>query len=80
MLAVIKLHPVQKDNRVINQNLREKSEMNLEFNGLPVRVIKSNRKTISLQLKLTELIMRVPSRLSQKEIQAFLSEKSARLP
>lgn len=51
--------------------------MNLEFNGIPVNVIKSSRKTISLQLKSTEIIMRVPNRLEQKEIIAFLNEKSA---
>ena len=50
--------------------------MNLEFNGIPVNVIKSNRKTISIQLKSTEIIMRVPNRLSQKEIMTFLNEKS----
>ena len=50
--------------------------MNLEFNGLPVNVIKSTRKTISLQLKPDEIIMRVPNRLGQKEIIAFLNEKS----
>ena len=51
--------------------------MDLEFNGLPVNVIKSNRKTISIQLKSSEIIMRVPRRLGQKEIRALLSEKSA---
>ena len=50
--------------------------MNLEFNGLSVNVIKSKRKTISIQLKPTEIIMRVPNRLRQKEIMAFLNEKS----
>ncbi len=51
--------------------------MNFEYNGTPVSVIKSNRKTISIQLKPDEIIMRVPNRLSQKEIKAFLLEKSA---
>ena len=51
--------------------------MNLEFNGIPVNVIKSNRKTISIQLKSTEIIMRVPNRFGQKEIMALLNEKSA---
>ncbi len=39
--------------------------MNLEFNGLPVNIIKSKRKTISIQLKPTEIIMRVPNRFEQ---------------
>ncbi len=51
--------------------------MSIEFNGVPVNVIKSKRKTISIQLKPNEIIMRVPSRLSQKEILTFLNEKSA---
>ena len=51
--------------------------MNLEFNGLPVNVIKSARKTISLQLTPAGMIMRVPNRLGQKEIMSFLNEKSA---
>ena len=51
--------------------------MNIEFNGFTVNVIKSKRKTISIQLKSNEIIMRVPSRLGQNEILAFLNEKSA---
>ncbi len=51
--------------------------MNLDYHGMPVTVIKSDRKTISLQLTPSEIIMRVPNRLNRKEIQAFLLEKSA---
>lgn len=49
--------------------------MTLEFNGIPVNVIKSCRKTISLRLKPGEIEMRVPSYMSRKEIQSFLIEK-----
>ena len=49
--------------------------MDFEFNSLPVRVIKSGRKTVSVQLKQSEIIMRVPNYLSQKEIYSFLTEK-----
>ncbi len=51
--------------------------MNYEFNGHPVTVIKSKRKTLSVQLKSSEIIVRVPYRTSGAEIRAFLDEKSA---
>ena len=50
--------------------------MNYEFNGRTVNVIKSKRKTLSVQLKPSEIIVRVPYRTSIAEIRDFLDEKS----
>lgn len=51
--------------------------MSLKFNDLPVNVIKSKRRTISIQLKSTEIVVRVPSHFRQEDIVAFLNKKSA---
>lgn len=59
------------------KNYREKIAMEIEFNGTPVSVIRSNRRTISIKVRASEIIMRVPSRMSQREIKAFLAEKGA---
>ncbi len=48
-----------------------------EYNGLAVNVIRSDRKTISLKMKPSELIMRVPVCMSDKEIQTFLVKENA---
>ena len=51
--------------------------MGFEFKGTPVTVIRSSRRTVSIQLKPSEIIMRVPNRLPQRGMLAFLNEKSA---
>ena len=51
--------------------------MKLDFKGMNVTVIRSSRRTISIQLKPSEIIMRVPNYLPQREVKAFLLEKSA---
>lgn len=40
-------------------------------------LIRSNRKTLGMQIKGTELIVRAPLRTSQKQIDAFVNENSA---
>ena len=42
---------------------------------LPVKVIKSKRKTISLELRLDGLTVRVPQRMKKQEIESFLLKK-----
>lgn len=51
--------------------------MTFELDGLPVRVIESRRKTLSLQLTPAEIIMRVPSGMNQGQVRDFLQRKSA---
>ena len=56
---------------------RNKVPMDFEFNGIPVNVIQSKRKTVSIQLKPSGIILRAPDRLSQEEIRAFLVQKNS---
>lgn len=51
--------------------------MTFEFGRMPVRVIESRRKTLSLQLTPSEIIMRVPSGMSQGQVLDFLRRKGA---
>ena len=45
------------------------------FGNVGVTVIKSKRKTISIQIKLNEVVVRVPSRMKQNEIEKFVESK-----
>ena len=45
------------------------------FENAEVSVIKSNRKTISIQVKLNEVIVRVPTKMKEKEIERFVESK-----
>jgi len=40
-----------------------------------VRIIKSNRKTISVEVRMEEVIVRAPKRMSNRNIHAFLEKK-----
>lgn len=51
--------------------------MTFELDGLPVRVIESGRKTVSLELTPSEIIMRVPRGMSQRQARDFAQRKSA---
>ena len=51
--------------------------MGFDINSIPMQIIRSNRKTISIELKLTELVVRAPNQMSQCEIRTFLTKKSA---
>ena len=43
--------------------------------GLPIQVIKSKRKTISIELKADRMIVRAPQRMSQQDIYGFVLRK-----
>ncbi|MBE6037665.1 MAG: M48 family metallopeptidase [Anaerofustis stercorihominis] len=45
------------------------------FNGIPVQTIRSKRKTLAIQIDDSGLIVRVPMRMSERDILAFLNEK-----
>lgn len=45
------------------------------FENAEVTVIKSKRKTISIQIKPNEVIVRAPTRLKQNEIEKFVETK-----
>ena len=45
------------------------------FENAEVSVIRSNRKTISIQIKPNEVIVRVPARMKQNEIEKFVEIK-----
>ncbi len=51
--------------------------MTFEISGLPLKVIKSKRKTVSLQLTPSEIIMRVPGGMSQRQVREFALRKSS---
>ena len=42
---------------------------------MQVRIIKSNRKTISVEVRMEEVIVRAPKRMSNRNIHAFLEKK-----
>lgn len=48
-----------------------------ERNPMEYTLTRSTRKTVSLQIKGGQLIVRVPNRMSQQDIQRFLSSHSA---
>lgn len=45
------------------------------FNGIPVQMIRSKRKTLAIQINESGLIVRAPMRMSERDIMAFLLEK-----
>ncbi len=45
------------------------------FENAEVYVIRSSRKTISIQVKSNEVIIRVPTRMKEKEIEKFVESK-----
>ncbi len=47
----------------------------MTFENAEVTVIKSKRKTISIQIKPNEVIVRVPTRMKQNEIEKFVETK-----
>lgn len=49
--------------------------MRNRFDDIPVRIIQSKRKTISIELKADEIIVRAPQRMKQRDICAFINEK-----
>ena len=49
--------------------------MNIVFDDLNIGVIRSDRKTISLELRESGFILRVPCRMSTREINLFLEKK-----
>lgn len=51
--------------------------MAFHVNDLPVKVIRSKRKTISIELKADGLLVRAPLRMKKQDIYSFISEKSA---
>ena len=50
--------------------------MTVSINSLPVHVIKSSRKTVSIELKTDEIIVRAPKRMCDDEIQAIKYKKT----
>ena len=57
-----------KDKFVNNQ------ENKIDF-GLPIQVIQSKRKTISIELKTDRILVKAPQRMSKQEIYGFVMEK-----
>ena len=49
--------------------------MNIVFDGLHMEVIRSDRKTISLELRPSGFVMRVPRRMNRQQIDSFLEKK-----
>ena len=49
--------------------------MTVSINSLPVHVIKSSRKTVSIELKVDEIIVRAPKRMCNDEIQDIIAKK-----
>ena len=45
------------------------------FNGIPIQMIRSKRKTLAIQISEDGLIVRAPMRMSERDIMAFLLEK-----
>ena len=43
--------------------------------NINVRIIRSNRKTLSIELKPNEIIARAPARMKEKEIYKFIESK-----
>ena len=49
--------------------------MTVSINSLPVHVIKSSRKTVSIELKTDEILVRAPKRMCDAEIQTVIAKK-----
>ena len=50
------------------------SSKNIDF-GLPIQIIQSNRKTISIELKTDRILVKAPQRMRTQEIYEFLNQK-----
>ena len=51
--------------------------MDLQKN-IPIQMIRSNRRTIAIEItRDCQVLLRVPNRMKQKDVQAFVSEKWA---
>ncbi len=50
--------------------------MVITFNGMKVEIIRSNRKTVALEIKEAGIFVRAPYRMSEEEIREFLSERN----
>lgn len=48
-----------------------------QFEDLQIRIIYSKRKTISIELRMNELLVRAPKGMSRYEINRFLNEKQS---
>ena len=51
-----------------------KQENKIDF-GLPIQVIQSRRKTISIELKTDRILVKAPQRMSKQEIYGFVMKK-----
>lgn len=51
----------------------------MKFENAEVSVIKSKRKTVSIQVKPNEVIIRAPTRMKQNEIEKFVETKRNRI-
>ena len=51
--------------------------MSITLNELPIEIIRSNRRTISIEIKPSNIIIRAPRRMSSQEISAFVLKKKA---
>ena len=49
--------------------------MPYELENFPIKIIRSNRKTIAIELKAEGIFVRAPRKMSNKEIKKFLEEK-----
>ncbi|MEE0713435.1 MAG: YgjP-like metallopeptidase domain-containing protein, partial [Blautia sp.] len=48
-----------------------------QFKDLQISIIYSKRKTISVELRMDELIVRAPKGMNRREIKGFLHEKQS---
>lgn len=49
--------------------------MIVQENSLPIRVIKSNQKTISIEVKADEILVRAPERIRNQEVEEIVAKK-----
>ena len=49
--------------------------MSYELEKFPIKIIRSSRKTLAIEVKAESVLVRAPRRMSQKEIWNFLEEK-----
>ena len=49
--------------------------MQKEFHGIAVQVIRSKRRTISIELKPVGIVVRAPKGMSEADIMSFLEKK-----
>lgn len=60
---------------LFKQDFFRKDVMKMKFENAEVSVIKSKRKTVSIQVKPNEVIVRAPTRMKQNEIEKFVETK-----